>query len=165
MDYLMLGFASFFMGDIIDEQPKRYPSMLWLYFTTPTMRSVVYGGFATKIVADWLLFGKEFKMNRMIAAGLFAYTAYKMSFKTLKTLKSKISSWQTTATTGKGWQGSWWVGGGDGEWFGFVGHNGDDETTILPASLLEQMSVKRNETEPDIILMEEMDSEEDESHT
>jgi hypothetical protein len=156
MDQIMLGFATFFMGDIIDDQPKQYPSLLWLYFTPPSIRAVCYGGFATKIVADWLIFGKEFKIHRMIAAGLFAYTCTKMSISTVKNVKSKMSGWQTTATTGMGWKGSWWFGGGDGEWFGFVGHNGEDEKTILPASLLEQMSVKRDQ-EVDIVEMEELD--------
>jgi hypothetical protein len=161
MDNVMLGFATFFMGDLFDIEQKTYPSLLWMYFTSSSLRGVMYAGFSAKIIADWLLMGKEFKSHKMIAAGLFGYTAYTMSRSAVETFKSKLNSWQTTATnTGKGLDGTWWVGGGDGEWFGFVGHNGADETTILPAPLLEQMSVRRDQ-EVDIVAMEEVNCEED----
>jgi hypothetical protein len=161
MDNVMLGFATFYMGDLLDIEQKTYPSLLWMYFTSSSLRGVMYAGFSVKIVADWLLMGKVFQSHKMIAAVLFGYTAFTINRSTVAALKSKFHSWQTTATnTGKGLEGTWWIGGGDGEWFGFVGHNGADETTILPATLLEQMSVRRDQ-EVDIVTMEEVDDEEE----
>ena len=53
-------------------------------------------------------------------------------------------SWKTYASEGLGWFGSWWVGVGNGDWFGFVGHNGRGDKTIVPSIILEQMTVNRN---------------------
>nr|KAJ3405002.1 hypothetical protein HK105_003815 [Polyrhizophydium stewartii] len=66
-------------------------------------------------------------------------------------------AWTTSATDGTGWMGAWWLGAGNGDWFAFVGHNGNAERTILPASVLEQMSVGRSPTpNPGVASMEEL---------
>lgn len=159
LDYFSLGFASFFLGDIL-EGSNANPSLLWLYFTSTPMRAILYSGFALKLSINYLT-GQESRPKALFAIGLFAGSAY-FNFPKLyldPNEKTDYGSWRQSATEGLGWMGSWWIGGGNGEWFGFFGHNGSDEKTILPASLLEQMSVKKEtKSEDGIIVMEELDS-------
>ncbi|KAJ3276085.1 hypothetical protein HDV01_006255 [Terramyces sp. JEL0728] len=158
LDYGLLGFSSFYLGHVLDE-PRQRPEMLWLYFTSPSMRSILYTTWAISMTGDWLFNGSAMKPTKAFVIGLFAYAGY-LHFPS-RERKGDIS-WRTSATTKDlGFLGSWWIGGGDGEWFCFLGHNGADEKTILPAALLEQMSVKRNKVDEDdgVIVMEEVDEE------
>jgi hypothetical protein len=102
--------------------------------------------------------GNEFKYPRMLAIGLFATTAYlNFPWPDFSSKHNLVGDWNTTATEGKGFIGSWWIGSGNGDWFAFLGHNGETETTILPSSLIEQMSLKRESREKTEIIIEETD--------
>ncbi|KAI8902779.1 hypothetical protein BC833DRAFT_616513 [Globomyces pollinis-pini] len=170
LDYASLGFASFFLGDVLGK-PRVQLSYLWLYFTNSTMRSVAYLGIASKMTADWLFTSQPLTTSKVMTIGLFSYTAYLNLFadtsKKQNTTDPFVGNWRTAASEGSIF-GSWWVGGGDGEWFAFLGHNGANELNILPASLLEQMSVSRKdktketEEEEGVIVMEEVEEVEEE---
>ncbi|KAJ3322628.1 hypothetical protein HDV06_002842 [Boothiomyces sp. JEL0866] len=140
LDYGLLGFSSFYLGHVLDE-PRQRPEMLWLYFTSPSMRSILYTSWAISMTGDWLFNGATMKPSKAFVIGLFAYTGY-LNFPS-RERKGDIS-WRTSATTKD---------------LGLIGHNGKDEKTILPAALLEQMSVKRTKAEEDdgVIVMEEVD--------
>lgn len=57
--------------------------------------------------------------------------------------------------------GAWWIGAGNGDWYGFIGHNGTSDTTILPAAFLEQMSVSRDPSDINDIDIEELNESSD----
>jgi hypothetical protein len=105
------------------------------------MRGLYYGGYAIRLTYE-LIFESFVRIHDVATIGLFALASV-LNLYNFNKSKSRIGSWQAVASNNKGLIGSWWFGGGDGEWFAFLGHNGNDETTIIPACLLEQMTVEK----------------------
>ena len=156
MDYSMLIYTSFYLGNPFNS-PKSTtrPELLSLYFASRRMRSIFYLGCAIKLGwelgVDWSLW----KLSSIIPIGLLAWTSALNLKWTTNTTANNIGDWSTVASEGKGLIGSWWMGAGNGDWFAFVGHNGSEELTIIPSSLLDQMSVKRDKGT--VILEEHVD--------
>ncbi|KAI8919607.1 hypothetical protein BC831DRAFT_481005 [Entophlyctis helioformis] len=269
LDLAALGLSTFYYGQVTNSPASASnstrPALLWMYFVTPSMRSVVYLGLATRLVVDALTFTPVASVSNVLygtrtgflaTVSLLSASAYvnlvNPSFKpwTSKpksrrtkrhrrtdSASSRSSSssansssqhadkdstnsrpsrsarqsarapsgasasdpyvfvgpdkdkeaasnhldaesdydndndgdddykgfeegirqtWHTSATDGFGWLGAWWFGAGNGDWFGFIGHNGGLEKTILPASILEQMTVSRESKDPGVASVEEL---------
>ena len=151
LDYSMLIYTTFYMGNPFGPKSSQRPELLSLYFTSTKMRSVFYLGCAFKLAWDIGIELERWSLERMIPIGMLALTSI-LNFKWNVLANNANCEWATVASEGKGFAGSWWIGTGNGNWFGFFGHNGNEELSIIPSSLLEQMSVKRSST---IILEEE----------
>lgn len=150
-----------FSDDTSNQKPKL--NSLFLYFATPELRGVCYAGFATSLLYNSL--STQRKLSVLGIAGLMYFTSYLNLFNPHFQLfrrnckgrpPEERSSWSTHASDSLGWMGAWWVGAGNGDWFAFVGHNGSDETTILPSIILDQMSVKKTPPSEGTVIIEEL---------
>lgn len=156
LDYLCLIISSFFLNDLVDgdnhllAQPN--PSLLWLYFTSRGLRNCMYLGMACRVGFNALfrVGNRGFTARNCFFVGLFSYTAVRNIAWSLKSVRrersggsrsasSMLGNWFTQGHAG----GSWFLGAGNGEWYGFVGHNSPEETQVLPQMLLDQMKMKR----------------------
>lgn len=122
-------------------------SSLWLYFTSRNLRNVCYLGISSKILFNIITKRSIGTGNwsRLILASVFGLSAF-LNIKIPNLFSSnpkQESFWSTSAQDSQSLMGTWFLGCGNGEWFGIIGHNGVEETTILPSIVLEQMSLKR----------------------
>jgi hypothetical protein len=144
LDSTMLIYTTFYLGNIWEKEDNVRPALLSLYFTSRKMRAIFYLGCSLKLSYNWLFLDGESRHSRILGAGMLLLTSI-LNFPKLfpSSMNATYGSWQSVATDSTGFLGSWWAGVGDGEWFAFLGHNGSSEKTIIPISILEQMSVQK----------------------
>ena len=128
------------------------PSLLWLYFTSRPLRNCMYMGMAAKVAFNALFRVGErgFNLRNSCFVGLFAYTSYKNIGWTMnQVLKPSnessnwLGNWFTSASSNAHLGGSWFFGGGNGEWYAFLGHNSPEEVQVLPQIILDQMKMRK----------------------
>ena len=174
LDYTALAITTFFLADtpVPGDILKARPSLLWLYFSTPHLRSIVYAGFAGKIILDSINRGSlvhylhgpllSSKISTFLTLSFLSVTAFvnlvPKNWLWPEVRKgqdpSERGTWKLSATDSTGWLGAWWFGFGNGEWFAFLGHNGDHDK-ILPSVFLDQMAVYKTDSQNSTIIIEE----------
>lgn len=158
LDYLVLGISSFVLSDVSDsgDLSKARPSLMWMYFVGPEIRAIMYLGFAGSIVSHNVLSYANDGIYSTISRTRIGFysTITLLTVTALVNLFSpklsniRKSNWSSLALpTSKADIGTFWIGGGDGEWFAFLGHNGEEQKTILPQEILDQMSVGQKHTD------------------
>ena len=159
LDYLCLIISSFFLNDLVDgdnyllAQPN--PSLLWLYFTSRGLRNCMYLGMACRVAFNALfrVGNRGFTARNCFFVGLFSYTAVRNISWSLKSVRRSGGSRSASSMLGNWFTqghaaGSWFLGAGNGEWYGFFGHNSPEETQVLPQMLLDQMKIWKRTDDP-----------------
>ena len=111
----------------------------WDIVFSKTLRSVAYLGLSAKILVKAYLESQSLTIGQACTVGLLSYTAISFFNRKFQNRVNGLGSFYTSAQTERGWLGTWWFGMGNGEWFGFFGHN-NNEKFIVPISIIEQMA-------------------------
>jgi hypothetical protein len=141
IDYVALGYSTFFLG------PPTWEKML-LYPSNRVSRSIYYSCFS---IYHLLQYSKDEDLGPFSSSRHLYYTAGFLLLASLGNLFDSFSKWLSRQIANFDWMdiatspsGTLWYGAGNGNWFFFFGHNGyDDFHTIIPTAFVENLTVIR----------------------